>query len=110
MANSFVGTWNTEWLSYDNNVKGSATLTVSESFLSQPSGQVLNGMWDAPNARPGTLHGTLTGDTWEGEWWYSPTERGTFTFRLIDDKSFEGSYNAVNRTAPKDPFWNGTRK
>lgn len=110
MANSFVGTWNTEWLSYDNNVHGSATLTVTESLLSQPSGQVLNGMWDAPNMRPGTLHGTLSENIWEGEWWYSPSERGTFTFDLAKDgESFEGSYNAVNRTAPKDPFWNGTR-
>jgi hypothetical protein len=110
MANPFVGTWTTEWLSYDNNVVGSATLTVTESFLSDSSGQALDGMWDAPNARPGTLFGTLSGDTWSGEWWYSPTERGGFSFKLGDDgKSFTGTYNAVNRTAPKDPYWNGTR-
>jgi hypothetical protein len=110
MANTFVGTWTTEWLSYDNNVKGSATLTVTESFLSDPSGQILNGMWDAPNMRPGTLFGTLSGNTWSGEWWYSPTETGKFTFELKQEgKIFEGTYNAINRTAPKDPYWNGTR-
>jgi hypothetical protein len=112
MANSFVGNWKTEWLSYDNNVTGSATLTVTESFLSDPSGQVLNGMWDAPNMRPGTLHGALSGNSWSGEWWYSPTERGGFTFELKERDGkiiFEGTYNAVNRTAPTDPYWNGTR-
>ena len=109
MALPFVGTWKSEWLSYDNNVQGTATLTVSESSLSQPAGQVLNGMWDAPNARPGTLYGTLSGNTWSGEWWYSDNERGGFTFNLGDDgKSFTGTYNAVNRQAPQDPFWNGT--
>lgn len=109
MANPFVGTWKTEWLSYDNNVVGSAALTVTESFLSQPSGQYLCGMWDAPNARPGTLFGMISEGTWQGEWWYSPTERGGFTFKLgADGTSFEGTYNAINRTAPKDPYWNGT--
>jgi hypothetical protein len=110
MANTFVGTWKSEWLSYDNNVQGSATLTITESFLSDPSGQILNGMWDAPNMRPGTLFGKLSGNTWEGEWWYSPTERGKFTFKLIDDKNFEGTYDAIDRTAPTPPvYWNGIR-
>jgi hypothetical protein len=111
MANPFVGTWKTEWLSYDNNVVGSATLTVTESLLTDPSGQSLDGMWDAPNARPGTLFGTSSGDSWSGEWWYSPTEKGGFTFNFkVKDgvKIFEGTYNAINRTAPKDPYWNGT--
>ncbi len=108
MAIPFVGTWASEWLSYDNNVVGKATITVTESSLSQPAGQVLHGMWDAPNMRPGTLHGTLSGNTWKGEWWLSPTERGPFTFNLAaDGKSFTGTYSFPPRAAAQDPYWNG---
>ena len=108
MATPFVGTWRSEWLSYDNNVEGTATLTVTESSLSQPSGQVLHGMWDAPNMRPGTLYGTLSGATWEGEWWLSNEVRGSFTFSLAPDgKSFTGTYNFPPRSTQQDPFWNG---
>jgi hypothetical protein len=114
MAKPFVGTWNTQWRSYDNNVQGSATLTVTESFLSHPSGEVLNGFWDAPDMRPGTLHGTLSQaeDTWiwSGEWWVSPAERGGFEFKLDSDsdEAFRGTYNAINRTEPAQEEWNGT--
>lgn len=107
MAQPFVGTWKSEWLSYFNNVQGTATLTVTESSLSQPAGQVLNGMWDAPNTRPGTLYGTVSGSTWNGEWWVSANERGEFTFTLADDgKSFKGTYNSPDQQG--SPFWNGT--
>ena len=109
MAKPFVGTWDTQWMSYDNNVQGSATLTVTESHLSQSSEQVLNGFWDAPDMRPGTVHGTLSGNTWSGEWWVSPNERGEFTFTLADDgRSFQGTYNALNRPTPDSEYWNGT--
>ena len=109
MAKPFVGTWDTQWMSYDNNVQGSATLTVTESLLSQSSEQVLNGFWDAPDMRPGTVHGTLSGNEWSGEWWVSPNERGAFTFILANDgMSFQGKYNALNRTTPDSESWNGT--
>lgn len=110
MDNSFVGTWKTDWLSYDNNVEGSATLTVSESFRTDPSGQVLDGMWDGPNMQPGTLHGTLSGDKWSGEWWLSPAARGGFEFTLVaPGNSFTGWYSALNRPTPENMAWNGTR-
>jgi hypothetical protein len=109
MVKPFVGTWKSEWLSYDNNVQGTATLTVTESDLSQPSGEVLNGMWDAPNMRPGTLYGTLSGNIWSGEWWVSPNIRGAFTFNLENEgKSFSGTYNSPDRQTQPDPFWRGT--
>jgi hypothetical protein len=111
MADPFVGTWATEWLSYDNNVVGSAVVTVTESFLSQPSGQFLSGMWDAPNARPGALFGKSSDGTWSGEWWYSPTERGQFSFTFTEEggvKKFEGYYNAINREETQKHSWNGT--
>jgi hypothetical protein len=114
MAKPFVGTWKTQWISYDNEVEGVCTLTVTESFRTDPSGQVLDGMWDAPNAQPGTLHGTLSesGESWkwEGEWWVSPTERGGFEFTLDTDSDgrFTGWYSALNRPDPPHKDWNGT--
>ena len=112
MAKPFVGTWSTRWVSYDNNVEGSCTLTVTESFRTDPSGQVLDGMWDAPNMQPGTLHGTLSesGKSWAGEWWVSPNERGNFEFTLDpnSDEIFGGWYSALNRPEPPQKEWNGT--
>lgn len=114
MANPFVGTWKSTWLSYDNDVVGSATLTVTESLLSQPTGQFLHGMWDGPNMQPGTLYGKISGDTWEGDWALGGVPGGKFNFKLqAGGSSFEGTYNTPNRlpprrTAPHDPFWNGT--
>src|SRR4028119_1418380 len=114
MANPFVGTWKTKWLSYSNGVVIEGLVTVSESLRTDPSGKTLNGMFDAPNAKPGTLFGAVKGDTWTGDWWLSPSQRGTFTFKLRKgNKSFNGTYNAINQTpppqtAPKDPYWSGT--
>lgn len=108
MAKPFVGTWDTRWVSQDNQVQGSATLTVTESTVSQSSELVLNGFWDAPDMRPGTLHGKLSANTWKGEWWLSPTQRGEFTFTLGRDGSFQGSYNDANRPNLRSQPWNGT--
>jgi hypothetical protein len=71
-------------------------------------------MWDAPNAQPGTLHGTLTESdgawSWEGEWWVSPNERGGFRFELDPDdgESFTGWYSARNRPDPPHKEWSGS--
>lgn len=114
MANPFVGTWKTNWLSYWNDVVVESTLTLTESFLSDKSGKIVSGMFDAPNGQPGTLLGKLTGKTLTGEWRLSETRHGKFTFKLrTGGKSFNGTYNAKGlkppaNSSPDGPYWNGT--
>ena len=109
MANSFVGTWETNWGSFDTGPHGGLTVTVTESFRTDPDGHVLDGMYDAPNRQPCTMHGDLSGDTWNiwsGIWMNSPTEKGTFTFTLGDNDSFTGTYTADGREGQMP--WNST--
>jgi hypothetical protein len=107
MANSFVGTWETNWGSFDTGPHDGLTVTVTESFRTDPDGNVLDGMYDAPNRHPGTMHGDLSGNTWTGTWMNSPTEKGTFTFTLGEGDSFTGTYTADGREGEKP--WNSTR-
>ena len=107
MANSFIGTWETNFVSFDTGRHEGLTLTVTESFRTDPSGNVLDGMYDAPDRHPGTMHGTLSRNTWTGTWMNSPTEKGTFTFTLGDNDSFTGRYTADGRTG--DQPWNSTK-
>src|SRR3712207_7886681 len=56
------------------------TLSLHDALpisVSQSPELVLNGFWDAPDMRPGTVHGKLSGDTWHGEWWLSPDRKST---------------------------------
>jgi hypothetical protein len=109
MANSFIGTWETNWGSFDTGPHDGLTVTVTESFRTDPDGKVLDGMYDAPNRHPGTMHGDLSGNVWTGTWMNSPTEKGTFTFTLGegDDDKFTGRYTADGRAGEMP--WNSTR-
>src|SRR3712207_9311768 len=88
------------------------TLSLHDALpisVSQSPELVLNGFWDAPDMRPGTVHGKLSGDTWHGEWWLSPTQRGEFTFTLGGEGEFQGTYNDANRPSLQSETWNGTQ-
>ena len=106
---SFVGTWETNWVSIDTGPHTGLLLTVTESTRSAPSsGQVLDGMWDAPDGQPGTLYGKLIRDQWTGDW-KGPDGGGTFSFKLdAKGNHFTGSYTVEQpRKRETNPAWDG---
>ena len=110
MAGTFVGTWETTWVGVNKELYPGLTLTVTESFRADPSGHVLDGMYELANRHPGTMHGKLdeSGTLLEGDWINSPTDRGTFTLKLGDDDSFTGTYTFDVRKGENWP-WYSTR-
>ena len=105
----FVGTWITDWVSIDTGPHTDLLLTVTESTRSARSaGQVLDGMWDAPDGQPGTLYGNLAGNKWSGTW-KGPDGGGNFAFELdAGSNHFKGSYTVEQPVKrEQNPAWNG---
>ena len=68
MADSFVGTWETNWGSFDTGPHDGLTVTVTESFRTDPSGNVLDGMYDAPEVGQRWLQLSPTSQTVPSAW------------------------------------------
>jgi hypothetical protein len=108
MASTFIGTWETTWEDPKTGSHGGLILTVSESIRTDPSGKVLDGMYDLTGRQPGTMHGgPLSGDVWSGDWMNSATDTGRFTLKLGDKDSFSGTYSFTSRTG--EFKWYSTR-
>jgi hypothetical protein len=107
MANTLIGTWETTWDGSSREPHPDLTVTVTEAFRADPSGGILNGMYDLRNNQPGTMHGKFDAGIWKGTWQNSPTDKGHFTFKLGADDSFTGTYTFGER--PEEFPWNSTR-
>ncbi|HMF55803.1 MAG TPA: hypothetical protein VK619_05555 [Pyrinomonadaceae bacterium] len=104
VAATFIGTWRTTWKNVDGHT-GSAPVTVKADST---NANALDGFveTEGPN---GVMYGMLSADrkTWSGDWWNSKGEKGTFTFTLTGNRSFDGSYT-IEGTAGSFS-WSGTR-
>ena|SRR5712691_5778468 len=112
MANPFVGTWDTLFDSIvSGNPPGNATLTVTESFRFDSSGNTLDGMHEGlKDKQPSTLHGPFDKSTsaWSGRWMNTPTsaEQGDFTLTLGTNKdTFTGTWGQGSDA--QTMAWNG---
>lgn len=100
MAHTFIGTWETTWDSLNKQPHPGLILTVSEALRTDPSGKVLDGMYELRGREPGAMHGNLdaAGNEWTGTWMNSATDKGTFAFKLGANDSFTGTFKFDGRT------------
>lgn len=119
----FVGCWNTEWerCRDSTGTKINTSLHVRDT---NAQGE-LEGYWE--NSYANVLVGKVKNDTiWEGVYWTvlrdadpqkpyldTLTRRGTFRFRLLNDRTFTGTwdgYREITTGACAILDWSGRRK
>ncbi|MGH9903658.1 MAG: hypothetical protein ACRD68_17765 [Pyrinomonadaceae bacterium] len=103
-ATPFVGAWRTTWKNADGSTASAPVAVKADSVETRALDGVIE--MNGPN---GAMYGSLSSDgkTWSGDWWNSKGEKGTFTFTLKGNKSFEGSYTLAGATG--DFSWSGTK-
>ena len=101
----FVGTWQTKWKATDGR-EPSAPITIKSDT---GNGSSLDGSVEVANGANGGMYGTLSpdGKTWSGKWYNPDGIYGTFTFKMKNNETFEGSYTISGNSGSY--YWNGSR-